>query len=424
MSGPGEHSFEHLSRHVGDDPVDADLDMLLDGVAIDPRLVPLVRVVDEARTAAGGPPPSPTPELAAVLTGLVVADDALSPGAGRAAALARRCAPPAPTTAAMRRGVGRVAGRLRAMGVAAKAAVGLALVGAGTAAAGATGVLPDPAVDAVRHAIEVVTPFELPDAGASGYRDHHETPAHDTAAGAGIDSVATSPGPRGDGDPAGDVSTAPDAGTPGLATVAGAASSVTPLEPADDSWPQDVRTPEAVAGSSGAAPEPSPDAAAPAGRGHGGPPSPGPSMGSPPNGPPQDPPVHGTPVAGGSPGARDAERGGPGGNGPQADGASARTAGPPPHASAPPGAAAPPDRASSRGAWLPSGPPPHHEPGGTTGGHGAGDPPAEAPGPAGPAGGPGGTSGPGRPQPGGHGPDGPPPGVHGPDGGRPPPNRH
>jgi hypothetical protein len=143
--------------------------MLLDGVAIDPRLVPLTRIVDDVHIVAGGPPPSPTVELAAVLRGDLVAD--LSPGAASAARNARRCAPSSPRPASRQRSLARISSRLGAMSLAAKAALGLAVAGAGAVGAGVAGLLPDPAADVVRRAVEAVTPFELPDAGADGRDD-------------------------------------------------------------------------------------------------------------------------------------------------------------------------------------------------------------------------------------------------------------
>ena len=159
-------SDDRPDEMFGDDELDTDFDMLLDGVAIDPRLVPLTRIVDDVHIVAGGPPPSPTVELAAVLRGDLVADEDLSPGAASAARTARRCAPPSPRPASRQRSLARIPSRLAAMSLAAKAALGLAMAGAGAVGAGVAGVLPDPAADVVRRAVEAVTPFELPDAGA------------------------------------------------------------------------------------------------------------------------------------------------------------------------------------------------------------------------------------------------------------------
>lgn len=159
-------SDDRPDEMFGDDELDTDFDMLLDGVAIDPRLVPLTRIVDDVHIVAGGPPPSPAVELAAVLRGDLVADEDLSPGAASAARTARRCAPPSPRPASRQRSLARIPSRLAAMSLAAKTALGLAMAGAGAVGAGVAGVLPDPAADVVRRAVEAVTPFELPDAGA------------------------------------------------------------------------------------------------------------------------------------------------------------------------------------------------------------------------------------------------------------------
>jgi hypothetical protein len=164
-------SDDRPDEMFGDDELDTDFDMLLDGVAIDPRLVPLTRIVDDVHIVAGGPPPSPTVELATVLRGDLVADEDLSPGAASAARTARWRAPPSPRPASRQRSLARIPSRLGAMSLAAKAALGLAVAGAGAVGAGVAGVLPDPAADVVRRAVEAITPFELPDAGAGGRDD-------------------------------------------------------------------------------------------------------------------------------------------------------------------------------------------------------------------------------------------------------------
>jgi collagen type III alpha len=129
----------------------------------------LARLLDDARVVAGGPPPAPTLELAAALTGHdIAAEEDLSPGAASAARIGRRYVPLASRAPSGHRSPARLPSRIGAMSLAAKAALSLAVAGAGAVAAGATGVLPESAVNAVRHAIEAVTPFDPPDAGASG----------------------------------------------------------------------------------------------------------------------------------------------------------------------------------------------------------------------------------------------------------------
>jgi hypothetical protein len=85
------------------------------------------------------------------------------------------------------------------MSLAAKIGLGLALAGVGAAGAGAAGVVPDAVVDAVRHTIEVVTPFELPGpasagAGSEGLPGASDTPRPGGGTGASSPS-AGSPAP-------------------------------------------------------------------------------------------------------------------------------------------------------------------------------------------------------------------------------------
>jgi hypothetical protein len=134
---------------------DAAIERVLRGDARYDDVMPLAGFVDDVRVMASGPPPPPSLELTAILAG--------SPAGSAASAHARwtrsRAGRP-PATA--------VRVRVAALGVAGKAAVSLTLAGA-VAAGGVTGILPDPANHFVRRAIEVVTPFELPDDAT----DHH-----------------------------------------------------------------------------------------------------------------------------------------------------------------------------------------------------------------------------------------------------------
>jgi len=158
--------------------LDADFDMLLDGVVVDPRLVRLAGLADDVRAIADGPPPGRSAELTAVLSGRDVhRDEDLTLGAGRATSIARRCLPDAGRARPRRRGDAGLLRRIGAMGMVAKLGIGLGLVGAGAVAAGAGGVLPDPATSAICDAIEAVTPFHLPDSGASDISDADDTGA-------------------------------------------------------------------------------------------------------------------------------------------------------------------------------------------------------------------------------------------------------
>jgi hypothetical protein len=143
---------------------DAAIEQVLRGDAVGDDVASIAAFVDDMRVMAGRPPP-PSPELAALL-------------AGRAAGRARASVvPSAPLT---RNGLqprltrprarwsrsARIRLRVAVVPIAGKAAVLLAI--ATSAAAGAAaGILPEPAIHFVRRAIEVVTPFELPDDAAA-----------------------------------------------------------------------------------------------------------------------------------------------------------------------------------------------------------------------------------------------------------------
>jgi hypothetical protein len=374
-------SDDRPDEMFGDDELDTDFDMLLDGVAIDPRLVPLTRIVDDVHIVAGGPPPSPTVELAAVLRGDLVADEDLSPGAASAGRTARRCAPPSPRPASRQRSLARIPSRLGAMSLAAKVALGLAMAGAGAVGAGVAGVLPDPAADVVRRAVEAVTPFELPEAGADGRDDQ----GAETSANAEPDQI--DPGTA-NTEVTVDDAAGPEAGR------AGTPSEAPPLRSADrpdDAEPANApATRESVAEGeheleapiASATPGPPSGGGKPTG-GHvpsdggpssgGGSDSPSQAAGSPGNGPPGDarPPSAAEPPAGAGPPASTGARPEPG-----TTPAPSRQQNPPPRG-APAGAASSPTAGSSGGGpagdapgSAPDGAPPAAQP------PGAGPPPA------------------------------------------------
>ena len=151
---------------------DAAIEQVLRGDAVGDDVASIAAFVDDMRVMAG-PPPPPSPELAALL-------------AGRAAGQARASVvPSAPRT---RNGLqprstrprsrwsrsARIRLRVAVVPIAGKAAVLLA-VATSAAAGAAAGILPEPATHFVRRAIEVVTPFELPDEAAArpGHTDEH-----------------------------------------------------------------------------------------------------------------------------------------------------------------------------------------------------------------------------------------------------------
>jgi hypothetical protein len=142
--------------------VDAAIEQVLQGGTVDDDGAPVASFVDDLRVMADGPPPTPTPELAALLAGHAVAANAAS--ATPASLSPREPHRVEARSTRPRSGPSRAAGirlRVAALGLAGKAAVSLALA-ATVAAGGASGILPEPASDFVRRAIEIVTPFELP----------------------------------------------------------------------------------------------------------------------------------------------------------------------------------------------------------------------------------------------------------------------
>ena len=202
---------------------DAAIEQVLRGHAVGDDVAPIAAFVDDMRVMAG-PPPPPSPELAALL-------------AGRAAGQARASVvPSAPRT---RNGLqprstrprsrwsrsARIRLRVAVVPIAGKAAVLLA-VATSAAAGAAAGILPEPATHFVRRAIEVVTPFELPDEAAArpGHTDEHMDVTGSTH-----------------GDEPGDAGTAPTSSPP-VAIASDAALAQDPDVGADD--PRSVPNPK------------------------------------------------------------------------------------------------------------------------------------------------------------------------------------
>lgn len=155
---------------LGRDPIDV---LLSDDVPRDmadlAALVSLIRVVGE------GPPPAPSPELA----------DLIARGAPPAPRAARHLAP------ARRGALARVAG----VGIAMKLSLGVTAAAAGVAGAG---MLPGDTGSAVRRAIQVVTPIEMPPPSGDPSGDGAGKGTAGDGGGAGHD------GPRADGSTQGD----------------------------------------------------------------------------------------------------------------------------------------------------------------------------------------------------------------------------
>jgi hypothetical protein len=113
---------------------------------VDPRLDHLAAFAKQVRDLGDLPSPPASPELRA----LIVSGG--RPGRGairRSRMLVERTIP--------------ATGKISSLGLAAKLGVGTAVAAVGMAGAAAAGVLPDQATDAVRHAVEAVTPVEFTD---------------------------------------------------------------------------------------------------------------------------------------------------------------------------------------------------------------------------------------------------------------------
>jgi hypothetical protein len=112
--------------------------------AVDPRLDHLAAFAKQVRDLGDRPSPPASPALRALIA------SGGRPGQGatrRSRMLADRPTSPA--------------GKITSLGLAAKLGVGTAVAAVGMAGAAAAGVLPDRAGDALRHAVEAVTPVEF-----------------------------------------------------------------------------------------------------------------------------------------------------------------------------------------------------------------------------------------------------------------------
>jgi hypothetical protein len=141
---------------------DAAIEQVLRGGAVGDDVATFARFVDDMRVMGDRPPPPASPELAALLAGTPAGSQArasVAPFRWRAKSRLRA------RSVQLRSGRSRTAGirlRLVAMPITGKAAVFLA-VATCAAAGAASGIFPEPATHFLRRAIEVVTPFELPD---------------------------------------------------------------------------------------------------------------------------------------------------------------------------------------------------------------------------------------------------------------------
>lgn len=148
------------TRHIHDDVIEA----IVRGESVHDVHAPLMAFADQVRALGDEPVPVPSHDLAAVLAGRAVPGPDPDPylsvvsAAGPGGRSGRNRMPGIETAAAM---TTKVAG----LSLLAKLGLGTSLAAAGVTGAGAAGVLPTAANDAVRGAIEVVTPvdFETPD---------------------------------------------------------------------------------------------------------------------------------------------------------------------------------------------------------------------------------------------------------------------
>ena len=204
---------------------DSAIEQALGGDAVGDDAASLARFVDDLRVMADRPPPRPSPELAALLAGSGAEREA------RATVVTLRLRRPGrvqtrSTRPRSRRSPAAIRMCVATLGVTGKAAMILVFA---TVAGATTGLLPQPATQFLRRAIEVVTPFEVP-AAPTGEGALAED---DTGAGAGDEAGEASPSkpgpkPAAVGDP----------GATGIRTldVERLADATAPPSPVGDRW--------------------------------------------------------------------------------------------------------------------------------------------------------------------------------------------
>lgn len=142
-------------RHIHDDVIEA----IIRGEPVPGLHEPVAAFARQLRAIGDGPAPVPSPELAALLGGrarsrLRVVGATRMAGASPGGRSGRNRMP----------GIDRVAGitsKVAGLSLVAKLGLGTSLAAAGVAGAGAAGVMPTAANNAVRGAIEVVSPLEF-----------------------------------------------------------------------------------------------------------------------------------------------------------------------------------------------------------------------------------------------------------------------
>lgn len=223
MSGPGGSPYEMPVPHLDDRALEA----LLSGAPAQSGFDWLVPFVEDLERASQEPAPVVSPVLALLLKDGFPPAGAVPLATGPAPA----AVPPAPSTQravvrpVLRGALGRVAG----LGLLAKAGLGFGLVAASTTAAGAAGVLPGPAQQAVARVVGAATPFTFPDKASDKADQGRNVSSDATGASDGVagvdgkavsDAVKTTPG--NESSPAGTAphGTAPP-GTPPAGTAVG-----------------------------------------------------------------------------------------------------------------------------------------------------------------------------------------------------------
>ena len=157
MSSGSDHDAEMFQRTPIDD---AAIEALCTGGDAGAELAELAVFTDELYGRGAGSVPTPSVALAAML-----AEGFFTEKGDLPATAASNVPGPAPQAAGLpkwrkRKMIGEF---LAGLSVAAKATFGISMAAASVTAAGAAGVLPDPAQNAVSAAVEAMTPFSFPD---------------------------------------------------------------------------------------------------------------------------------------------------------------------------------------------------------------------------------------------------------------------
>jgi hypothetical protein len=162
MSAWGDHDAGmNQSWHIDDEAAEA----IISGEPVGDRFEPLVAFAQHVRATGAGPCPKPSAELTALFEGHASAElgpvahsvtTALPASTGRV-----RRSSATPSARQGRRSIAAVAAKVAGLGLLAKIGLGASIGLGGVAAAGATGILPEPASNAVQAAIETISPLEL-----------------------------------------------------------------------------------------------------------------------------------------------------------------------------------------------------------------------------------------------------------------------